>query len=309
MTQLYPGGRVPGKAGRDFHAAEEEGVKFFDFLGVKTLAEARALDAEYIRDKAVEYKGFWGTVVDGKFSTGVAFDLFRENKRHMVPVLFGHTSTEFPSVPNVSTMEEFRAMAKDLFGEDADEFLALCPSQFDSVTEVKKKASVIGIEYAIRILSQANADTGANAPLYYYNFDPSIPGWDNPGTFHSVDLWFFFETLAKCWRPFTGKHYDLARLMCNYWGELHQKRRSEWPRRGRFAYARVEEDDPGYPERHVLRRRFRRVWPRGTERFDEVPGKGIFQEKLKKRNKEDGFGYPLFIYFARKRVDKKGSIL
>ena len=220
MTQLYPGGRVPGKAGRDFHAAEEEGVKFFDFLGVKTLAEARALDAEYIRDKALEYKGFWGTVVDNKFSVGVAFDLFRENKRHMVPVMFGHTSTEFPNVPNVSTMEEFRALAKDLFGEDADEFLALCPSQFDSVTEVKKKASVIGIEYAIRILGQANADTGANAPLYYYNFDPSIPGWDNPGTFHSVDLWFFFETLAKCWRPFTGKHYDLARLMCNYWANF-----------------------------------------------------------------------------------------
>ncbi|MGO4370756.1 carboxylesterase family protein, partial [Paenibacillus sp. MCAF20] len=36
-------------------------------------------------------------------------------------------------------------------------------------------------------------------------------------TFHSVDLWFFFETLAKCWRPFVGKHYDLARQMCNYW--------------------------------------------------------------------------------------------
>jgi len=32
-----------------------------------------------------------------------------------------------------------------------------------------------------------------------------------------VDLWFFFETLAKCWRPFTGKHYDLARQMCDYW--------------------------------------------------------------------------------------------
>ncbi|HOB20842.1 MAG TPA: carboxylesterase family protein, partial [Candidatus Atribacteria bacterium] len=28
--------------------------------------------------------------------------------------------------------------------------------------------------------------------------------------------WFFFETLAKCWRPFVGKHYDLARMMCNY---------------------------------------------------------------------------------------------
>ena len=32
-----------------------------------------------------------------------------------------------------------------------------------------------------------------------------------------MDLWFFFETLAKCWRPFKGKHYDLARQMCDYW--------------------------------------------------------------------------------------------
>jgi para-nitrobenzyl esterase len=54
-------------------------------------------------------------------------------------------------------------------------------------------------------------------PCYYYRFDADIPGWDHAGNFHSVDLWFFFETLAKCWRPFKGKHYDLARLMCNYW--------------------------------------------------------------------------------------------
>ncbi|MDD6678056.1 MAG: carboxylesterase family protein, partial [Firmicutes bacterium] len=29
--------------------------------------------------------------------------------------------------------------------------------------------------------------------------------------------WFEFETLMKCWRPFDGHHYDLARKMCNYW--------------------------------------------------------------------------------------------
>ncbi|HOO80372.1 MAG TPA: carboxylesterase family protein, partial [Lachnospiraceae bacterium] len=55
---------------------------------------------------------------------------------------------------------------------------------------------------------------------YYYLFDPDIPGEDNPGTFHSVDLWFFFETLAKCSRPFVGRHYDLARQMCNYWANF-----------------------------------------------------------------------------------------
>ena len=51
---------------------------------------------------------------------------------------------------------------------------------------------------------------------YYYRFMPDIPGDDDPGTFHSVDLWFFFDTIAKCTRPYTGRHYDLARYMCNY---------------------------------------------------------------------------------------------
>ena len=63
-------------------------------------------------------------------------------------------------------------------------------------------------------------DLNARKPvnkMYFYRFDPEIPGWDDPGAFHSSDLWFAFETLAKCWRPFTGKHYDLARQMCNYW--------------------------------------------------------------------------------------------
>jgi para-nitrobenzyl esterase len=58
------------------------------------------------------------------------------------------------------------------------------------------------------------------SPIYYWVFNPEIPGWDNPGSFHSSDLWFFFETLAKCWRPFIGKHYDLARKMCNYWSNF-----------------------------------------------------------------------------------------
>ena len=52
---------------------------------------------------------------------------------------------------------------------------------------------------------------------FYYRFGPDIPGWDNPGAFHSIDLWFFFETLGMCWRPFKGHHFDLARQMCNYW--------------------------------------------------------------------------------------------
>ena len=219
FTELYPGVRTP-RFLRDITEAEQEGVQFFEFLGISSLAEARKLDAVSLRDKMLKYKAFWGTVVDNKFSVGSAFELFLQNKRLQVPVMFGHTSSEFFSAPEADSLDEIKNLAVNLFGDDANEFLEVCGFPSGNFDEVLKKASVSGIEYAIRIVGQANADTGANLPLYYYNFDAGIPGWDNPGTFHSVDLWFFFETLAKCWRPFVGKHYDLARQMCNYWANF-----------------------------------------------------------------------------------------
>jgi para-nitrobenzyl esterase len=219
IVPLYPGTPMPG-ARLNLKEAEQEGRKFFEYLGVSSLAEARRLDAEHLRNKTLEYNRFWGTVVDDVFCVGNAYELFLKNKRWMVPVLLGRTSSEFFSVPNVKTLEEFKTMATEMFGENAGEFLELCQAQSGTLEDVIKRASVSGLEYAIRVAGQANSDTGANIPLYYYNFDAEIPGWDNPGTFHSVDLWFFFETLAKCWRPFVGKHYDLARQMCNYWANF-----------------------------------------------------------------------------------------
>ncbi len=216
ITDLYPGNRMPGDT-LSLAEAEEDGIKFFKFLGVNTLSQARALEAEYLNQKAQEYRHFWGTVVDGQFCTDNSFRLFLENKRLMVPILLGHTEAEFYNRPMTSTIEDFKKMANELFGENAGEFLELCNVDNTSIEEIVNRASVKGIEYTIRVAAQANASTGANTPLYYYNFDADIPGWDHPGTFHSVELWFTFETLAKCWRPFVGKHYDLARQMCDYW--------------------------------------------------------------------------------------------
>jgi para-nitrobenzyl esterase len=218
-ANLYPGNSM-SKFLRGLEEAEADGIRFFESLGVSTLAEARKLDAAYVRDKYLESGSFWGTVTDGKFNIGNAFELFIRNNRWQVPVLLGHTSSEFFNVPVAGTLDEVVRLAAELFGDDAQIFLSLCGAQSGSLDEAVRKASVSGIELAIRIAGQANAELGVNLPLYYYNFDADIPGWDHPGTFHSVDLWFFFETLAKCWRPFVGKHYDLARQMCDYWANF-----------------------------------------------------------------------------------------
>ncbi len=218
IFSAYPGNFIiPDK---NLSRAEQEGVEFFRFLGVSTLKEARRLDAVFIRDKMIEYKAMWGTVIDGKFCCGNLNELYMTNKCQPVPMMFGHTATEFANRPMVKTVNEFIAFAKDTYKEDADEFLKLCASPTDSVSEMLHKATVCHMELGIRLLGRAKARTGEKTPMYYWVFNPYIPGWDHPGSFHSSDLWFFFETLAKCWRPFTGKHYDLACKMCNYWSNF-----------------------------------------------------------------------------------------
>ena len=214
----YPGGFFHRE--KDLSEAELDGVEFFKFLGVSTLEEARKLEAVFLRDKMVEYKAFWGPVIDGKFYVGDANRLFMENKCQLVPMIFGHTATEFPDRPKVKTVKELREFAQEMYADESDEFLKLCASTNESITEMLHKATVSHLEYSIRLFSKAKARTGERSPMYYWVFNPEIPGWDNPGAFHSVDLWFFFETLAKCWRPFVGKHYDLARKMCNYWANF-----------------------------------------------------------------------------------------
>ena len=179
----------PG-AKRTFADAEEQGVKFFDFLGVKTLEEARAIDAVTLRDKCEEFKGWFGTTSDGVFQTGEATDNMMRGKRYPVPLMITRTMDEFASGLMANTKEEFEEKAKAIFGDQAGTFLRICTGE---VGEKVKRSFVNGLEIAVNALVRQQKELGPDTPVYYAVFDAEIPGWDNPGTFHSVDLWF-----ARC---------------------------------------------------------------------------------------------------------------
>ena len=200
-----------------FSEDEATGVRFFEHLGVKTLAEARKLDAVYIRDKCNEFEVpftfTFGTSTDGVFQTGNATANMLAGRFHHMPLLVTRTSSEFRMGLPAGDMAEFREQAKTFFGDRADEFLAACGDDFEAA---KAKSAPCVVDTAARVLAAQKDKLGIPTPIYYGVFDPSIPGWDDPGTFHSSDLWFWFETLAKCWRAFKGYHFDLARQMCNY---------------------------------------------------------------------------------------------
>jgi para-nitrobenzyl esterase len=173
--------------------AAKKGERFFEFLGVNTLEEARELDAFYIREKYAEFCGNdftpmgmlkrFMTVQDNTFCKGDPYDAIATGKANPVAIMAGNTADEFPEI------------SSNCNGANA-------------------------LEWAVKNLALKRKENSVDLPTYYYRFDTDIPGEDNPGTFHSCELWFFFETLAKCWRPYVGRHYDLARQMCNYWSNF-----------------------------------------------------------------------------------------
>ena len=158
--------------------AEEKGTRFFEFLGVNSLEEARGLDALYIRDKYAQWADTghprFSPIDDNATYKEDPYELFCKNRKADIPIIAGYTA------------DETIADIEGIVGQSVH--------------------NAIG----------AVLSAGSHGRHYIYEFDPDIPGYDDPGAFHSVDLWFWFETLNMCWRPFRGHHYDLARVMCNY---------------------------------------------------------------------------------------------
>lgn len=198
--------------------AERKGETFLQFLGVKTLAQARALDAKTVLKKGLEFGGIgtWGTIIDGTLVPDYPTYTIMDNKRNDVLVITGNTVDEFPVKPEAANEAELEAYARNKFGEDANRYLAICKKGAASFEDMVENGSYNRFKIGNLLWIDKNVELKA-PKMYYYNFNPEIPGPDHPGSFHSSDLWFAFETLAKCWRPFVGKHYDLARQMCNYW--------------------------------------------------------------------------------------------
>ena len=222
---------------KDLAKAESCGVALFDALGVKTLEEARNLDAETILEAANKMPPHsFDATIDGVFAKGPASEWFLQEGHIECPIFMSCTDIELMISPRgVTDQAGLRKLAESLEGVDADRFMKAFDGA-DDPESIQARGLVSGIELAAHLIRRAT-----DCPVWLARFSAEIPGWDHPGAFHSSDIWFYFETLAKCWRPFTGKHYDLARQMCDYWANFIRsgdpngrgtdwKQLPEWPR-------------------------------------------------------------------------------
>ena len=209
MNPVVPS--VHGMPQDTLEAMEQRGVEFFKKLGVSSLAEARKLDAQYIEDKFNESYNFWGATIDGKFLTKTLDQSVIDGDYHADAFMIGNTKDEFlVDIPGEDDAAVDAYIDKE-FGDKADEYRAIVKAM---PGDYRTNATVHQMWLGNLMMYHFAAKQGRK--FYSYVFGPTIPG-DDAGSFHSCDLWFQFETLMKCWRPFDGHHFDLSRKMCNYW--------------------------------------------------------------------------------------------
>jgi len=226
ITQSGGGLRTWGY-GAGFRYAEpamQDGVRFLEALGVQTIEEARKLPPEVIfeANRTFRSETKLGPTVDGVYLLEDALDAFLGNRQHEVDYLCGYNLGERPQTPASGSIpksvEEFAAIMKERYGETVGAAL-VDAAKVENAEDLYRlyKTDLIFHNRALgtRLWAEAQKKTGRKTWLY--QFDVTIPGEDQPGSFHGAEMWFTFHSLNRCWRPFTGMHYDRARQISGYW--------------------------------------------------------------------------------------------
>lgn len=204
---------------RTIEEKEATGIEYLKKLGVSSLAEARELPAQKLIDMEDTILGpgiHFEPVIDGVFIREDTQTAFAKGHCLDIPVIAGYNRGEvsmFPKQPRtLKTLEE----SAKVYGDDCEEFLRLCDVNTDEEVEALYQSdTMLELPSVTRLFGHLQEANHRKAYLYEFNAD--IPGDDNAGSYHGSEMWFAYDGIARCWRPFTGKHYDLARKMSSYW--------------------------------------------------------------------------------------------
>lgn len=175
--------------------AEAAGSAFLAKLGVKTIAEARALSADTLQ--AATGGTSFRPVADGYVLSNDLSTLYQQNRFNDTPVLVGHTSDETLAFggPKSLSPSEFENQVREQFGSHAGAVLAAYPhsTEAEAIRAARHVRNETSFAWNAWTWSRQQSTVGRH-PAYLYYYDNHGPQAEGAG--HGSDVPFAFQTLA-----------------------------------------------------------------------------------------------------------------
>lgn len=215
--------------------AEQEGLRFAEDLGAKTLKQLRAMTWEQLSAKK---SPLMRPVLDGWVIPEGYADAYAHGSLNDVPFLTGCNADEDGAEPHPNiTLEEFHTRAQQRFGALADEFLQLYPAATDAeAAAAQNEAARDYTRTTMYLWAIARLQSG-RAKVFTYFWNHPLPGPDQEkyGAFHTSEVPYVFNSLNRSDRPFNAQDKAIADRITSYWanfaanGDPNGKGLPEWP--------------------------------------------------------------------------------
>lgn len=217
---------------------EQTGLDIQNYLGAKNLAELRNVPAD--RFVAAQLEGQIGIhvlkgvraspVIDGYFLPKMPGEILQDGTSMDVPFIANFNKDESVNpLMSARNLEDYRSIARRLYGADADTFLALYPANSDADVRASGglAAREAGLESSARTCAQLQSRfKHSKAYISLFSQGPAfaqgvhIADYDvaTTGAYHTGDIPFWFGTLnafnllrrTRDWAP---ADYKLSALM------------------------------------------------------------------------------------------------
>lgn len=197
--------------------AEQQGKRFADSLGVKTLAELRKLPAAQVLEAAKKLRAGSGAIIDGYFFPKSPVDIYLGKQQSKVPLLVGWNSEEsnWKGIlgKEEPTKENYTKAVQQLYGAKAADILKV----YDPATDADVKAVATDlasdrfIAFGTWRWSDIHAKTGVGKVYRYYYERPRPATFESPdaplatGAVHSAEIEYAMGNLGTNrvfnWQP------------------------------------------------------------------------------------------------------------
>lgn len=198
--------------GMSLKAAEENGKMLTEKLGNISVTGLRTIPADSLQ----KISGRFGLSIDSVVILP-SYETFADGKMNDVPLISGWNADDGVSAGPMPKAEDFKAMAKQRYGDKAGEFLQLFPANNDEeAASSQKLVSQLSFGWNNYAWTKLLTTYGkSKAYLYYFTRVP--PGEPNYGAFHSAEFGYALHTLYLWDRPFTETDRRLEDIMSSYW--------------------------------------------------------------------------------------------